>query len=196
MIKINEITENNYFIESAEGHWTCGLDDKDVKLGLYLEAINMYEATGEKQYKSYPWLFSFSILPSNPHKRFNTEGHTSRLSRIFECNSYQGGVPVDHKLLDLDNSNKHLMDNLSAKNAMIHETKPEFGTIAAQKGKGTSFEYPSFKTEDAAYEFAVDLATHYADLLMGIMIGFTLDGPINMAGETGWDTIKNAVSRK
>lgn len=176
-------------------NWICGLEDNDdVELALYCEITDMYEATGEKEFEQYPIVASIQIVVADPHKSFDESDNkdANRLSLISDMVSYMGGVPVDHDYISTDKSNKDITSHLKIKDACLVTHTHDFGTLAAQRGKGTSFSYPQFKTEDAAKAWVQELIKLYGDTLM-MMVGFTLDRPINMIGDTGWKTIEQQV---
>lgn len=176
--------------------WQCTLgdDDKSVPLCYIMEVIDMHGATGEAEFKKYPYLVSIGMMAVKPHKSFyEGEGKADRLSTIYDCNSYMGSVPVDHKLIQTDSLNKKIMSKLKSGDACLVTQKPQFGTFAAQNGKGAEFQYPQFKTAEAAYEFGKQLIENYGNVTM-TLCGFLLDQPINMMGETGWKTIETQVN--
>lgn len=187
-------------IFATSKNWKVGLSDAldeplDIPVGLYCSAINMYEATGEKEFKQYPYYIEIEIMAAKPHKSFyEGEGTPDALSLIEDTHSYMGGVPVTHQFISTDGLNKKLMDNLKSKDAKIRTETPTFGTVAAQRGRGAEFSYPVFKTAEAAEKFLKDLVRSYGDVIMGMMVGFILDGPINMIGETGWSVIEHQVT--
>ena len=76
---------------------------------------------------------------------------------------------------------------------MIVTKKSDFGTVAAQYGQGYEFKYLQFKTEDACEKYVNFLVENRADCLMGMMIGFILDAPINMVGDSGWSVIEKQL---
>lgn len=199
-LKKIELYEGHSFFSSPS--WICGLEDnEELPLGFYLEVTDMYEATGEEEFKQYPFLFSISILPVNCDIEYSKDAGLSDeelegvdhayLSDVY---SYMGGVPVDHKFLSTDRLNKDLMNQLKIGQAMLVTSNPEYGTVAAQEGPGAELIYPRFKDEDDCQNFAESLIEAYGDALM-MMIGFTLDAPINMAGHDGWSVIKSAVDK-
>ncbi len=195
--KYTEYMENLIIADNKD--WICQLEDseKDVPLSLLIDITDMQEVTGEEGFEDYPFVMSLSIIAANPNKSlYEGEGKADRLGTIYDCNSYYGGVPVDHKFLNIDSTNKNLMLDLKAKQAKLVTINPKFGTYAAQNGQGSSFTYPQFKTHDDALAFAKSLIDSYGNIVMGMLIGFTLDAPINMIGDTGWKTIQNHVNGK
>lgn len=191
------------FTEIYEGHiiaekkvWTCEVEDKEVPLAIYIEILDMKEATGEPEFKQYPFVVSFGIMAAKPHKSFyEGEGKVERLSLLSDCHSYMGSVPIDHLLLETDKLNKNITLELKAKDAQLTTHKAEFGTLAAQQGKGAEITYPQFKTYEAAEKWAKTMVEKYADVHM-MCVGFVLDRPINMMGEPGWNTITKQVEGK
>ena len=192
-------------IYSTSKNWTFGLgDDESRQFGIMFEVIDMDEATGEPEFKDYPFVVSASIVADKPHESFNEgmdEGYKpTKSDLLYNTMSYMGGVPVDHTLSDaIKNSDEseHLnaFDSLSSKfsvnEATVRGETPKYGTVAAQRGPLVEHRYLQFKTQDAAEKY-VKLLLDRAGCL-GMMIGFILDRPVNMVGETGWDVISKHV---
>lgn len=192
-MKRQEICEGRYFYTSAP--WSCELDDyKRVPIGLHLEVINMYDS-GCVEEDAAPWYFSINICAVMPHESFDeTEyKHAGPLTLVDDCMNYMGGVPVDDKLLSLDALNERIIDDLKARDAVIHTRKQDYGTVAAREGKNYTFTYPSFTNEEACLAFADAIIREYGGVLM-TLVGFTLDRPINMVGDTGWSVIEKQVN--
>lgn len=176
--------------------WHCELNEKSVPLCLVIEVIDMYEATGEKEFEQYPYLVSIGIMANKPHKSFyEGEGRPNKLDLIYDCNGYMGSIPVDRKFIQTDALNHNITGKLNIKDACLVTVKCDFGTIAAQEGKGSSFIYPQFKTDEAACKYAQELVKLYGNTLM-TLVGFTLDQPINLAGDSGWSQIETMVNGK
>ncbi len=193
-ITFNEIFEGHIVAEHKS--WACQVTDENgeevnVPLAAYIEITDMDEATGEKEFKQYPFVVSISMVVANPHASFDESNmpKTDRLSLIYDAVSYMGGVPVDHTLLDTDSINQNITAELKAKDAKLVTHKAHFGTYAAQKGRGAEITYPQFKTYDAAEKWAKEIVSRYAFSVFGLC-GFVLDRPINLMGETGWRTIE------
>ena len=199
--KLEEITTGHFYY--TEKNWVFSLEDeKERQFGLYVEILNMGEATGEEAFKDYPFIVSFSLVPDKVHKSYNEEGNTpSKLGLIFDGYSYCGGVPIS--LEDTVKGGKEgngepfdiLTRLFSVNEACIKTDKPKYGTIAAQRGPNKEYKYFQFKTEEAALKLVNYIIEHRVSCL-GLMIGFTLDRPINMAGNTGWDTFTSLVRGK
>lgn len=183
-----------FFVTSPSWNVQLGDIDKDVPVGLYCSAIDMYEATGENEFKQYPYYIEIEIMAAHPSKKFyEGEGKPNQIGLIWDTHSYMGGVPVTDKFLSVDESNKKIIDQLKSKDAKVIVEEPQYGSVAARRGRGTEFSYPVFKTREAAEKFLKDLVEEYADLIMGIMVGFMLDMPINMVGDDGWSIIEKQV---
>lgn len=84
-----------------------------------------------------------------------------------------------------------LSKQFTAEEASVFRIKSQWGTVAAQQGPGTEHKYLRFATEAAARKY-VQLLSKRASA-MGIMVGFILDRPINMMGETGWKQVQTMV---
>jgi hypothetical protein len=183
--------EGQHAFESKR--WSCTISGKTVPLVLLMEVLNMEEITGEEEFQDYPYLVSVSLMVARPHKSFyDGEGKPSKSELLYYCHQYMGGVPFDHELIRIDSLNNNIMGELKAKQAKIKTTKHDYGTIAAQEGKGSSFSYPMFKDSESAYEFGKQLIEAYGDTLLGL-VGFILDKPINLVGETGWGVLKKQL---
>lgn len=192
MIKFKEMYNG---LVAFNENWHCGLDDQEVELALHCEILNMDEMTGEAEFKEYPFVVSVAIVAANPHESFNELGENdkpSQMSLIEDCMSYMGGVPIDHKLLSTDKINKNITGELKAQDACFKTHTADYGTLAAQESPGSSITYPQFRTEEAAQKWVKELVKLYGDVLM-TLVGFTLDQPINMIGDTGWSIVENQV---
>ncbi len=205
-MKKETIFENYYYVTDKSFRFSLE-DDRDRKFGILFEILDMYEATGEKEYKQYPFLVSASIMADKCHKSFGESDRDfkpTKLDLIYDTNSYMGGVPVDHVLThairshsegfnDLEESNfKLVAKQFSALEAKVVTQKQDFGTIAAQKGREHEHSWLQFKTFEAAEKFMKYLIENRVSA-MSMLIGFTLDKPINMMGETGWSVMSHQV---
>lgn len=205
-LEIQEINENMCVVSSPA--MTFSLDDEKLRqFGVVFETCNMYDATGESEFKQYPFVVSASIVAMKPHKSFdeNDSGKTDSLSLIEQALGYMGGVCVDHVLThaiknssesgspdDMDESNFDLIAaQFSVKEASLITETHEFGTIAAQMGKGAEFSHLRFKDENAATKY-IKLLTERVPAL-SMLIGFILDRPLNMVGDDGWKTMNQMV---
>lgn len=201
--KIDKIDMCSEILNVYASDWACYMETDDsgeersIELVLVARIIDMYEATGEEEHKNAPWSLEIDILPRNCHRSISVdmgcdEDSVGEFSHLADVYSYCGGVPVIHKLLETDSINNKIMGELKAKDAVIKTIKPEFGTVAAQKGRNFAFSYPQFTNVDAAEKFAEKLIKEYGPTIMSL-VGFTLDAPINMAGDSGWSTIETCV---
>lgn len=204
-----DIDTERYYYQSSKD-WVFQLDDdKDRQFGILYEAIDLYEATGEDEFKQYPIAVSASIIAHRPHAKFWDEAGAPEdvkptLNDLrIETYRYMGGVPVDHVLANATRNAKEpdkepfqcLVEQFSAAEACVITDHPRFGTVAAQSGPGSEYQYLRFKTWEAAEDYIKYLA-EYRTGAMGMMIGFTLDRPINLAGETGWSVMEYQVTGK
>ena len=193
MTKLQEIYDGRYYYTEPSFNFSLD-DDKQRRFGLHVEVLNMLDATGEIEFESAPYIVSVSIVADKPHKSFDesNDGKTSKLALIEDCISYMGGVPVDHVLQDAVNGGfDEIKKQFTLDEAVLIKEKMTFGTIAAQKGKDAEYQYLRFKTEDAANKYVQLLLKRASALTM--MIGFILDRPVNMMGETGWSVIEKQV---
>lgn len=183
--------------------WTFSLDDdKSRQFGIAYEILNMSEATGDPEFKEYPWIVSASLVAHKVHNSFNEAdpGYKPDLNSLrWDCLRYMGGVPVDHILANLvkigdegqGNAFELLAKQFNVFQATVKTVKSQFGTYAAQNGQGAQHSYLQFRTVDDA-ECFVKMLSKRAQI-MQTMIGFTLDKPINLMGETGWQTMAKQV---
>ena len=191
--KLHELYTGKYY--ATRKNWIAGLDDdKEVQLALFLEIIDMADATGEEQFEDYPFAFEYEIVVAYPGpewmakvERSTSPAETPEMA-LETSQSYGGGVPITHKMMGIEGGGMDLKRFTADQMTWKKETVTH-GTVAAQRGPGTVFRYPMFATEDDAYEYALELFKT-ADVVMGVMIGFLLDAPINMMGNTGWETIQ------
>jgi len=198
--EINDILDNYIYVTNKS--WQFGLDDEvHRQFGILFEILDMDEATGEKEYEQYPFIVSASIIADKCHESFNESGHDkpTKFDLIYDCNSYMGGIPIDHVLTNQVKSSDESKDSFGSvcdifklDEACICSIKNDFGTIAAQQGKGTEHKYLQFKTDDAARKY-IDFIIQNRVSCLGIMIGFILDRPINMIGDSGWSVIEKQV---
>jgi hypothetical protein len=195
-----KIYEGHEYVNDT--NWVFQLDDdKSRRFGLHIETINMAEATGEPEFEDYPYLVSFQIVADKVHKSFNESNEpATKLNLLMDCIQYMGGVPIDHKLANAIKAGSEvpgdafevLAVQFTASEAKVVVTKPTFGSVAAQQGPGAEFKYLQFKTEESAAKYVNYILANRVQAL-GVMIGFMLDAPINMIGETGWSVIENQV---
>lgn len=189
-VVMNEISENHLLIENVKKSWTVDSSEGALEVGIYVEILDMMEATGEPEFKDYPVSVSFSLVSLNPSIDHNEsdDKNPDRESLIFDCYQYRGGVPLDHFIQDLSDK---LLSGLKVTEACLKTNKAEFGTIAAQRGKGASFTYPMFKDETAALKYIKKVLKLDLDNLDFDAI---CEEPINMVGDLGLDTIVEAVN--
>lgn len=200
MRQVEKIHDNLIYV--TDKSFEFGLDDeKSRQFGILFEITDMDEATGEKEFKNYPFIVSASIVADKCHKSFDESGDAkpTKFSLIYDAHSYMGGVPIDHILTHsikpasvVGDAFEALAGQFTAKQAMVKTNKLEFGTAAAQLGRGVELDYLQFKTFEDAERFVNLLIETRLDAI-SIMIGFILDRPINLMGESGWSVIKKMV---
>ena len=172
MVEFEECCEMIVF---KDKNWTAILSEKEIKLNLVCEAIDMDGATGETM-DGYPIMLACAIMVDSKDmsKKYKKEvSQSMESSTIFDAYEYSGGVTVNHTL----NS--------------ITEVKPVSHTNAKCKiiddkkwGKEVWCE-----TTDDALQYAKDIYSSKAEALFGL-VGFVLDQPINRIGNTGWDILE------
>jgi len=124
---LDEITEGHYFASNPD--WMFVLDDeKRRNFGLYIEILDMYQATGEREYKSAPFVVSFGIMAAKPHKSFNELDDNEKPTikdLIYDCNSHMGNIPVDHVLANAINGGfDEIAEQFNAKEALVITENP------------------------------------------------------------------------
>lgn len=200
-LELQEIIDGHFYATSPS--FRFGLDDeKQRQFGLYVEILDMFDATGESEFEDYPFVAEISIVADKPHKSFAETDRKDKLNLLYDCHSYMGGVPITHTLTDgIKSSIEQGEDNFdcvakqfTALEAKVIEKLNSFGTVAAQRGKVKS-KYLQFKTEDAAKKYVQYLLDNRAQAL-SLMIGFILDKPINLMGDSGWSVISRQVKGK
>lgn len=186
MKNLTEVFEGHYVYDSKT------LTEND--LAIHVEILNMSDATGEKEFDQYPFVVSFSIVAHTPDASYDEsdaeEEFPDRIGLIYDAVSYMGGVPIDHKLQELDNNK--ILNKLKASEALIKTHKADFGTIAAQYGKGYEFNCPQFKTYAAALKWTKAMLKHVDDL----DFDYILDQPVNMMDDSGRNTIEKMRNGK
>jgi len=190
--KFHEIIQGYYY--ATQENWVAGLDDDEtIQLAVIAEVMDMYEATGDAEFEQYPFNLEVSIVVAYPGPAWlakaeeSGEGSGDPAGALFDSYHYGGGVPIIHDLLSIEGGGADL-DRWSARKMMWVRKKADYGTVAAQQGPGTIFEYPQFRDEKTALEFVNELLKRVPAVMM--MIGFFLDRPINMKGDLGWSVIQ------
>jgi hypothetical protein len=181
--------------------WTFTLDDdKQRQFGVLYEILDMREYDGEAD-ADYPYLVSAGLIVHKPHASFyegQSEFKPTLRDLRSDCNSYMGTVLIDHVLANATKNGSEgdgeafelLARQFAINEAHIKTIKNTFGTVATQSKPGTEHKYLKFKTVEAAVKY-IQLLAQRAPILS--LIGFFLDRPINMVGETGWDQFKTMV---
>jgi len=180
--RINDLSDCMVYIQNNE--WSCVLDnDKPVKLGLVVEAIDMTEIDSQYDNEPYPVVLECSIVVDTKSlsKRYlkriydNDGNEWRKLPKEawqYESYTYSGGVPVD---LETITSN--------AKSNVDNELRTWFNQ---RRGE---FKVRQFRTIEDALQYAKDVYTQNAIALFGL-VGFYLDKTVNLVGTTGWDIIE------
>lgn len=202
-MKKQVINENLSYV--TDKNFTIQIDGDEEQFGIAFETINMLDATGEPEFKKYPFLVSAYIVADKCHKSFyEGEGKADKLGCLSDALSYMGGVPVDHILThsirsgaeasnSLDESNFELLaKQFNSLEAKIVSSKQDYGTIAAQNGKNHEHQWLQFRTEEAAEKF-IDLIIKNRLSAISMLVGFVLDKPLNMAGDDGWSHMEKMI---
>lgn len=181
MTEIKKIYDNDYSIRQYyKDGWKCEIDS-EIPMTMVVEVINMLDATGEDEYKDYPVVFSVGMLNKNIHKSIqeSIDCYPDDTPNTDDILSYYGmNCYLDEVMYEMDSSNKNLKKDLSIDTACISNYECRF----TKKQK----QYLKFKTEEAAFNFAEKLVLEYGNTIM-TLVGFYLDRPVNLVGQTGWD---------
>lgn len=185
---------NDNMVYATRTNFTFGLeDDKSRQFGILFELTDMLDATGDGQFEQYPFIVSASIVPHKISKSFAQEGSTTRGELLQDAIIYMGGVPVDHVLVnDINGGLDEIAKKFNINEASVTTEKVQYGTVAAQNGKGSTHKYLQFKDEKSAHKY-IDFLIQERTGAMGMLIGFILDRPINMMGSDGWETMRGLV---
>lgn len=193
-----KFADNNMFYDPAIA--TVSFDNDHV-VGLMFELLDTRDFY-DKPDNDYPYIVSASLMLDAPNAAFSEQdaAETTAESLLEDTYRYCGGVPIDHVLQDELSSpgEPPLFSLFTIDEAKKVTVKYDFGTIAAQRGKGTSYTYLQFTTIAAAEKYANVLLSRASSLtttdLWRASIGFVLDRPINMAGDNGWSVLQAQVN--
>lgn len=186
------LDDSRLYVTSPSFHFELD-DNKPRQFGVIFETVNMEEATGEDEFKDYPYLVNIGIIADEPHKSFSTKENETppKIMRLIDCLDYMGSISVDHVLVNGTKSNAEKGENgfeAMASNFSVNEA-----TVKTYKNMNEQDKpYLSFKTEAAAQKF-IDLVILHRISVVLLIIGFILDQPVNRIGDTGWKQIKTMV---
>jgi hypothetical protein len=197
-----ELTESLLYV--TDKSFNCGIGGKNYKFGVIFETLDTRDFD-DKADEDYPFIVECGIIADKPHKNFDEteDSKPNKASLLYDCNSYMGAIPISHILQDAiksgtENQDLSNFDNFVAQftafEVKVCETEVTSGTIAAQKGK-TTHKYLAFKNEKTAEKY-IDYIIKNRLSALTIMIGFILDAPINLIGETGWSMFNHMVTGK
>lgn len=191
--KLERLTENLFYV--TDKNWVFGLSSKERQFGLMFEVVDMYDATGDEKFEDYPILVGAAIMADKPHKsHYEGDGKPDHDGLLMDTYGYMGGVPVEHILLHSVNGKfGEIAKEFSVTEAKVVVEEPKFGTAASQGHK--RIEYLQFKDNDAAQKF-IRLLLEKRVGVLGMMIGFILDMPINLMGHDGWSVLRSQVNPK
>ena len=164
--------------------WNAEMDGKKINLALVCETFNLDDIEHGHENDVFPVVMECSVMPHPKHiaKSYKESAkNSSGGSTIFDIFDYGGGIPVSDILEGIKSSAQSSIDN----------------ELRTQKHAtfGNKIKVRHFKDEEDAVQFAKDVYSNNADALF-MLIGFTLDKPINRIGKTGWDRIDEFVTGK
>lgn len=194
--KLDEIDCSTDIFETfyKEG-WKCEIYDEEndqdieVPLTLVVNTTDMHEATGEEEFKDYPIHLEIGILNRDCHVSIaeDMSGESAEelgieFSTVYDVHGYCGfAVYMLQRFLDTDRLNDSFIETLDITEAAIFTYECRF--------TGQTKSYPRFKSYDAASNFGKGLIARYGNMFMSL-VGFELDRPVNLMGDTGWNTIE------
>ena len=179
--KINKIYDNDYSLSQYYSKdWTCNIGDENVPMTLVLEVVNMYDATGEDEYKDYPVVFTIGMINKNIHESItcDVDSENGEIRNLDDVIGYYGmNCYLDDTLYSIDEMNDNHKESLTIVEACLSAHLCRFSN--QQK------EHIKFKNEDVAKKYAEKLINNYGHDLMD-NIGDTLSEPINLMYDTAW----------
>jgi hypothetical protein len=171
----NDHSVKQYYNKS----WQCEINDKNIPLTLVVEVVDMYGATGEEEYKDYNFVFTIGILNKKIHKSIIKAMGEDYSGSPEDMISYYGmNCHLDTQFQNTDELNQKLFKSLTTDQACLSQYKDRF--------TGKMQNTLKFKTEEEAFNFSEKLIHAYGNTLM-TLVGFHLDKPINLIGQTAWE---------
>jgi len=169
--------------------WTCIFDgvegdgERNVRLGAFFQVQDMIDAGAFGDDAARPWIVIAQIypLPEELSTRYKAavddcmggwpeEDHRDK---IVAMTGYASGVPFDPQAIRPASAGENRITGLK---------------------RPAGIEMPCFATAEEARTFCRS-AAEMLPVLFG-MIGFFLDKPVNLMGETGWEYIRSMVGRQ
>lgn len=178
---------NDSLTTYTKKNWLCSINDETIQLQYTVEVTDMYEATGENEYKNYNYVFCIGLMPVKfGPKCLNKSKQDENEPTLYDVISYYGqAIYMEQRFIDTDLINKKLIEQLKINQACQVEYQCRF-----TKENKT---FLHFKTEQDALKFAELLIKNYGDVFMSL-IGFELDRPVNLVGEDGWSQIEKFIA--
>jgi len=156
----------------TDKNWTFSLDGKDYQFGVMFEVIELPED------KDYRFVTNPSICSNDVHRSFDEsdDGDAGKLALLLDCFSYMGGVGIDHILNNMNEEKdlKELKALFKKDEAIITE------------------DFLAFKDNQTPKRL-IDFLIKERCQVLGVMIGFILDQPINRMGDNGWSQMKKQI---
>lgn len=190
-VQVKEVTEELFLIE-VNPPIECFIDNSEGKeirviLGLLAEIVDLRDLDDKWDDEEYPIIILTSLIPLEP---INPEV----LKKALECcgledcelnrelvayalNTYVGGVPVNMEII---------------KSSMKEKKEGEIETVVEADCQGRV--HRRFKTREDAERWIREVIAPHAEALR--FVGFFLDEPINLLGNTGWDIVELCVLNK
>jgi hypothetical protein len=187
------ISDEHYY--ATKPQWNFEDEDgKQVQLALILEIMDLRELgiDEDEDDVQFPFLFEISVVVAYPGPKWisaverSTDANVTETPDMILINSFQygSGVPVTHVLL---HEMKHIDISPNVDEIMWKTKRHDHGTIAAQYGRGHRMALPQFEDDYSALEYAKALLPRAREMFA---LGTAYLGlPINLNGDTGWDTV-------
>ena len=175
--RIEEFIEGHMFLTHPS--WVCVLEEDNIHLGLYIEMIDATEHgfDPEDYDEEYPILLNSMVMvvPEESHPEFMDDvqesiGDDYIEPTAFDVAQYMGGVQASHAIEGVSSAAKSDVPSR---------------IITERNGRESRW----FRNREEAEEYVKDVYIHNAHPVF-TLIGFLLDQPINMAGNNGWDVIR------
>lgn len=176
-----EIDDNTIYVTNE--NFKLYLDD-DIphQFGVLFK---IYDSSDFDDYnnKNYPFIIDSGIIVDNPHSSFNEDEYSNHISTIMDCDAYMGTVPIVNFINKCVSS-----PNKDAFNELVEYFSIKECSIVDKN-------YLQFSTIESCHKY-IDFIIKNRLRSLPISVGFILDQPLNMLGETGWDTITKMIKGK
>tara|TARA_R110002012_G_scaffold286308_3_gene477823 strand:+ start:154 stop:804 length:651 start_codon:yes stop_codon:yes gene_type:complete len=177
------------------------INDQNVILAVTV--INMYEATGEDEYKDFPFAMGVSFLPENAsveiindmtgedtfksQDEFNELSKDDKSSYYYDVDSYCGMCQIEAYLneeLDME----EIYEKLSVREAVVSKYAVNFGGLACEFGRGYEVDVVKFASIEAVEKYVKLLLNESLEIIDESFLENCLNRSCNLIGETWYKT--------